>query len=161
MAVTVNVAGPVAVSVGTGSANALESLGYTRDGAHITEDAAYIDVPGDQNGGDAGHPIDVQILTTIHRVRLELTKYDTAIAAKLEPRIKGGTQGVPPTAGTLMFAGDKCWRLLLNCTTGPRNYLKAFLRNAIELNKGTRFSTLVLEFECHPEGGYVWNTTTS
>ena len=46
-----------------------ELLGYTRNGADTTKEAYWLDVPGDENGGDDGPPIDVQYLGEIARVR--------------------------------------------------------------------------------------------
>ena len=151
MASAIQVRGACQVKVGTGEADALEELGYTRNGADITLESMFLDVPGDQNGGDDGPPIDVQYLGDIARVRLELTKWDEAVADKAIPRVKGGTPGTPSLSGTLMFQDSKCYRLLLNSPSEPRNFLRAFPRMPIEINAGTKFSTLVVEFECHKD----------
>lgn len=160
MAVAIHVAGLATIKVDTGDANALETLGYTRDGTEITEEARFIDVPGDENGGDEGPPVDVQYLGETARIRLELTKYDSAVAAKVFPRLYGGTDGQPGTAGTLMFGDSKTYRLLIHTIAEPYNYPRAFPRGAVELNKGTRFSTLVLEFEAHKDGNGVLRNAT-
>jgi hypothetical protein len=155
MAITVNVAGPAEVKVGTGSAGALESLGYTRQGADVRNQGFFIDVPGDQHGGDQGPPIEVQYLGEIARIRLELTKWDDAIAAKVRTRLLAGTEGTPGTAGTLMFGDSKTVRVLLNTTTGKMNFPRCFIRGEWEMNKGTKYSTLVLEFEAHKDGSNI------
>lgn len=167
MASTVHVAGVAQIKLDTGASNALEELGFTINGAEIREEIFMENVPGDENGGDAGPPIDVQYFGEIHHVRLELSKWDAAIAAKVLPVLYGGSAGVLGTAGTLMAGGSKTFRLLINAATEPRNYLKAFLRNQKETNKGTKFSRLVLDFECHANGsvysggGTLYNTTVS
>lgn len=162
MAAAVVVAGALPVSVGTGSAAALESLGYSINGIEITQRHITIPVPGDENGGDEGPPIDIQSLGRIDIIRMELSKYDAAIAAKLEPMNRGGTAGTILTPGTLLFAGSKTYRVLLNNGTFTRNYLKCVLLNdPLELNAGTKFSRLKLEFEAHESGGVLWNSTTS
>lgn len=162
MAIAVNVAGPALVKVGTGAEGALESLGYTGRGADVQSQGFFVDVPGDQNGGEQGPPIDVQYLGEICRVRLELTKYDEAIALKIRSRLLAGTEGTPGTAGTLMFGETKTVRVLLNTTNNPMNFPRAFIRNAWEMNKGTIYSRLVLEFEAHKDAvGVLYNSTTT
>jgi len=160
MAAAVQVTGPAEIQVGTGAAGALEKFGYTRNGAEIVSEGYWINVPGDENGGDEGPPIDVQFIGETARIRVELTKWDTTAAAEVESRFVGGTGGVPGAAGTLMFSGSKAMRLLVKPTTGARNFPRAFPRFAIEVNKGTRFSTLVVEFEAHKDAtGVLWNTS--
>jgi len=143
------VAGVCNVQVGTGQGGALEPLGYTRNGAEITLEPFMLDVPGDQNGGDDGPPVDIQELGEIGRVRLELTKWNADVAAKVQARLKDGVAGTKATPGTLIFADEKYFRLLLGTPTLPLNFPIGIPRNAIEVNKGTKFSTLVMEFECH------------
>ncbi len=156
MSVTTVVRGLVSVSVDLDSGEGLESLGYTRNGAEITAESFMTDVPGDQNGGDDGPPVEIQYLGEIVRVRLELTKFDTDVAAKVEARLKDGTFGSVPLPGQLIMAGQQYARLLLATPTGPRNYLRAIPRMPIEHNAGTKFTILVVEFECHaPAGGGV------
>ena len=161
MALAVVVDGPALIKTGTGSADALESLGYSIDGIQIAENGYFDDVPGDQNGGTAGPPIDVQYMGEIHRIRMELSKWDIAVAAKLFPKLKGGTAGVIGTPGTLIAGSSSYYRLLIVPTSNPRNYLAAIPRGAIEINKGTRFSRLVLDFECHAFSGTLYNETTT
>lgn len=130
------------------------------------------DVPGDQNGGSEGPPIDIQYYGQIHRVRLEMSKYDKAVAEKLGARLLGGAAGVigANTPGSLLAGGSLYHRLLLKSTTtaggtSARNYVAAICRGAIEVNRGTRWSRLVMEFECHSRdvSGTItlWNTTTA
>ena len=52
--------------------------------------------------------------------------------------------------------------IILDTTAGDRNFPRVFPRAPIEVNKGTRFSTLVMEFEAHEDGsGVLWNTTVT
>lgn len=162
MAHSVQVAGPAEIKVGTGSTGALESLGYTAQGADVRNQGFFLDVPGDQNGGDQGPPIDVQYLGEIARIRLELTKWDDAIAAKIRTRLLAGTEGTPGTAGTLMFGDSKTVRVLVNTTTGPMNFPRSFIRGEWEINKGTKFSRLVVEFEAHKDStGVLYNAVVT
>lgn len=162
MATAVNVAGPVNIKTGTGSAAALEELGYTINGARITENAYFSDVNGDENGGNEGPPIDIQYFGQIDIIRLELSKYDPSVWAKIVPLLRGGTAGSVGTVGTLAFAGTKDFRVLLLGTNFTRNYVRCIPRQPQDINVGSKFSTLVLEFECHKDGsGVLWNTTTT
>lgn len=160
MAVTVNVDGLAAVRVDTGDTNALEDLGYTRDGAEIRFEGHFVDVPGDEKGGENGPPIDVQYMGERAVIRLELTKYDPAVAEKVMARLYGETPGTPGAAGTLMFSGDKCFRVLINTPARPLNFLRCFAREAIEVNKGTRFSRFIVVFEAHAaDSGVLYDST--
>jgi len=160
MAISVVTTGPALVKVDTGVAGALEDLGYSINGVEITETVLETDVPGDQNGGDEGPPIDIQYLGQIDRVRMELSKYDIAVADKIRARLLGGTAGVIGTPGTLIAGTSVFYRLLILPTTNPRNYVAAIPREPIEVNRGTKFSRLVLEFECHAFSGTLWNVVT-
>lgn len=161
MTMQVVVAGPVLARTGTGSANALEDLGYSINGVRIFEDVFMGDVPGDQNGGDAGPPIDVQYFGQIDRVELELNKYVPTVVGKIAPRLLGGTAGTIGTPGTLISGGSKAFRLLLTATGFTRNYLAAIPRGAIESSWGTKFSVIRVTFDCHAFNGTLYNTTTT
>lgn len=140
----------------------LEALGYARNSVDPSGDTYMTDVPGDQNGGDEGPPIEIQHMGDIWRVRIELTKFDTAVATKLKARLPGATEGVPATPGTLLFADNKVFRLLLHSTSRPMNFKRAVLRSAVEFNKGTKWQTFSCEFECHKDAdGVMYDATTS
>lgn len=164
MSIAIQVPGACLIKTDTGSVHALESLGYSIDGVTIEEEMFHEDVPGDQNGGTSGPPIDVQYFGEIHRVRMELSSWDSSVADKILAKLYGGTAGVLGAAGSLMGAGGLYYRLLLLTTNLPRNYVRAFLRGQpVEINKGTKYSRLVLNWECHASGvsGTVYNTTTA
>lgn len=165
MAITIHVAGACLAKIDANQGSGLESLGYTVNGAEIEERDYHSDVPGDQNGGEEGPPIDVQYFGAVHVVRLDLSSWDTAVVNKLLAKIATGTAGTLPTPGSLMGSGSLTYRLLLLTTNEPRNYPRAFLRNGVRKNHGTKFSRLSLEFECHGStaggGGTLYNATTS
>lgn len=161
MAVAVLTTGPALIRTGTGISGALQDLGYSINGVEIIETVFMSDVPGDQNGGDEGPPIDIQYFGQIDRVRMELSSYDQAVADKIRPRLLGGTAGLIGTAGTLIAAGTLYYRLLISPTTLPRNYLSAIPREPIEVNRGTKFSRLILEWECYQVAGVLWNLITA
>jgi len=157
MSVAVVIDGLCQIWVGTGAGDDLEALGYTRNGAECTAEAFMLDVPGDENGGDDGPPVEIEYLGELYRIRVEMTKFDPAIADKVACRLKGGTVGVPGIPGQLVFAGDKHFRLLIKpispadgeTAVRPWNFFRAVPKGAIEINKGTKYSTLIMEWECH------------
>jgi hypothetical protein len=130
-------------------------LGYTRNGVDFTDEGYFIDVPGDEFGGDEGPPIDIQFLGTIARFRCEFTKYDSAVAAQLAGRVNGAQAGTvtsdngnPP--GTFLFQEELFYSVKLqNPNGGELTFPRAIIRNPIEINKGTKFSTLIMEVEGH------------
>ncbi len=168
MAVAVQVAGLATIAVGAeGAAFAdLSILGYTRDGAEIVTEGHYVDIPGDENGGDEGPPIDVQYLGETAKARLELTKWNSTVADTIASRLHGATAGTPGTAGSLMFAGSYVKRVLIYKAGTPNvamfNFPRAFCRAPIEINKGTKFSTLILELEAYKDAnGVLYNTSVT
>lgn len=166
MAASVNNAGAVTVKIDDGQGGGLQTLGYTRNGADETSEVHWLDVPGDQNGGDDGPPIEVQYMGEIRRVRLELTKWDTAVAALIKARVAGATDGIPATPGTMIFTQAKGFRLVLDGNGSvanlDQNYIACIPRMPIEVNKGTKYATLVCEFECHKaSNGTLANQTVS
>lgn len=162
MAAAIQVFGPALVRTGTGTTDALEDLGYSINGVQIIEESLTLDVHGDQNGGDAGVPLDIQYMGAIHRIQMDLSKWDATVAAKIFPHLKGGTAGQIGTIGSLLSSGSQMYRLLISPTTGPRNYLAATPSKApVELNVGTKFSVLRLFWTCYPVANVLYNTTTS
>lgn len=140
---------------------AFEALGYSINGVEISEEPFFLNVPGDQNGGDDGPPIDVQVLGQIHHIRMELSKWDSSVADKCICIAKGTTIGQNVTPGWLMSGNSKSYKLALRSTLLFRTYPLAFLRNQIETQRGTKFARLLLEWECHVSGGVIYTQTTS
>ena len=172
MAATPQVSGACEIKLDTGTTRALQSLGWTANGANVTRTRLTTDIPGDQNGGDEGVPIDIQDFGGFYRVRLEMTKWDTAVESKVRvtgnPNGTGGysslSLGSVVTPGTLIVANAAYYRLLLLPTDAARamNFLAAIPReDPYEINFGTKYSRLILSFTCYPIGGVIWNTTTT
>jgi hypothetical protein len=153
-------------------------VGYSRNGVTITYEDFWIDVPGDEHGGDDGPPIDVQHLGRIARVRIELTKFDTTAVAAIKARVANTLFGRPvpiaasgsdpPAArppGTLMFTNSYTMKLTIRAVRGDaevHHFPRAFLRAAIDLNVATKFQSPILEFECHKDSdGVLENTVTT
>jgi len=164
MAIQTHVFGAAQVYVG--DSTEVELLGYTRDGVEIRLESRFLDVPSDDMGGEAGPPANVQYLGEIAVIRLELTKYDLTVADKLQ-RLNGLTAGQVGTPGTFIFSDsaqyEKSFRLLIrsaveeNGVPTPWNFPRAFLREAIEVNKGSRFTRLLAVFEAHAKNGILYN----
>lgn len=162
MAATINVAGASPVYVDTGSAHALELLGYTADGCEIDFPGYFLDVPVDDHGGESGDPADVQYMGDTARIQLNLTKWDEAVADKIRPRLYGGSVGVVGTRGSLMIGGALTYRLLINSPTRPYNFPVVIFRDAHRINKGTKYSTWVNGGVAYPNASSVlYNATTS
>jgi hypothetical protein len=128
MTATVHNHGKATISVDTGGGNTLEILGYTRNGADVTEEGFFVDVPGDENGGDAGDPIDIQYIGEMARVRLEMTKLDVAVMNKVMARLNlpgaPKSRGAIGTPGYFMFLNGAHLRgSLINTPTDPQNFL--------------------------------------
>ncbi len=163
MTATVHNHGKAQIKLSTGSGNSLEILGYTRNGADVSEEGFWIDVPGDENGGDAGDPIDVQYIGEMARVRIELTKFDTAVLNKVQARINNPsspkTRGAIGTVGIFMFANALTYRLLINTATDPQNFVRCIPRAPTQRNMGTRFTMAVVEFDCYKnDSGVLYNS---
>lgn len=138
-----SVAGPVVVTF-----NAIQ-LGYSRDGASIRIEPRWIDVPSDDFGGASGAPSDAQFVGAIASVSVDLTKYEAADVRRLTSFAgTSGSAGVFPSFGTLMRQDLITESLLLDGVNEDWVFATAFVRAAIEVNKGTRFSTFNLGFEC-------------
>lgn len=158
----VNVAGKVQIWVGTGASAALELLGYSVNGVNIVERPFFTNVPGDENGGDEGPPVDKQFMGELHYVRLEMGKFDDTIFAKIRAKLRGNTEASSFVPGTLVSCGGYTYRLLLQGVNFTRNYLVAVPSEPYEINVGTRWSRAVIEFECHRNSaGVMWNGVTT
>lgn len=164
MAETVHVAGACQIKIAFASyaSGALQTLGYTRNQADSRKEAYFLNVPGDQNGGDDGPPIEIIYLGETATIRLELTKYDDTIANLIRARVDAEVAGTPGTPGTLMFSGNKTARVLLNSANDPRNFPSCIPRMPIEIGRGTKYSSLIVEFEAHKNSsGVLYNAVTS
>lgn len=163
MAEQIRVFGAATIRV-SNDGGALETLttGGTRNGAQVTYNGFFADVFADVNGGDEGPPIDTQYFGETARIFLLLTKWDEAVALRIRSRLNTVvTPGVIPTAGFLMFQDGASYRVLINAANGIRNFPRCIFREPIEINKGTKHSTLILVAEAHRNSvGVLWNTET-
>jgi hypothetical protein len=162
MAITVHVAGLASIKVNlSADYRVLSTLGYTQDGATIVFRPYYQDVPGDENGGDAGPPIDRVYMGEVAQVQLELTKWDDTLAALLIKRFRDPTAllttGQPAGAGTLTFS--TAHSLVVSSPNGIHNFPRAVLDGELQINKGTKYSRWLLGFTCYKNtSGVLWTT---
>ena len=165
MAITVHALGACKIKVDTGASHALEDLGYSDDGVQVEERGMYHDIPGDQNGGEGGVPIEKQYLGEFHIVRFTLTSFDKLILPKVTTRIYGGTAGTMGTPGTLM--SSNCFRLLLwtpqvSAVSTSRNYLVAMPIDSIPHNRGAKATRYSMVFACYPNStNVIYNAVDS
>jgi len=154
-------------------------FGYTQNGANMTFEGHTINVPGDENGGDEGPPVEIQMLGETARVRLEMTKWDGTVANTIASRAPGGTPGAAKTPGRLIFANADYMRLTIKPvdpitgvvnTADVKNFPCAVVaRTPIEMNAGTKYSRFICEFECFKAPvagngatvGVLYNTATA
>lgn len=173
MAATPQVTGPCEVQVNTGTAGALASLGWSREGIEPRRTRLLVNVPGDQNGGEEGNPIEIQDLGGFYRVHMELTKWDKAVADLIRTlgnpitgtgAFSGLTLGTVPTVGAQIFSLSAYYRLLLKPTGAsfPMNFLCAVpVDDPYSLMMSAKYSTLMIDWICYPLSGVIWNTTIS
>jgi hypothetical protein len=102
-------------------------------------------------------PQDVLHIGDTQAATVERVMVYPTVAAKVLSRCKGVSEGVAPTAGTLLFGESKTVVLAIVGATKTVTFGRAFLRGDWDLNKGSRYSMLVLEFECHKDAdGKIW-----
>lgn len=162
MAKQFHVAGPCEILIGEMDGATTNSLGYSRNGVDLRFEGFFEDVPCDTDGGDRGPPADVNYMGESATVRLELTKWDAALAEMIVPRVNGAVAGVPAGPGVLFKQDGVAFRLIVLPQTPGFDFKCAILRGATEINKGSRYSTLVLEFQClrHPTSGVLHAVAT-
>lgn len=125
-----NVAGPVRVYVNTGSGGTLELLGLTLNGVQIEEQDFTSGVPSDEFGGQEGPPSDYQLFGVLHRIDLELGRYDEAVLLKLGQRANPAVSG-NPFPGMLLKCSGKTVRVALSGANFYRNYPAAYVLGPI------------------------------
>ncbi|MGO9108538.1 MAG: hypothetical protein ACLP9L_04830 [Thermoguttaceae bacterium] len=169
----VNVFGTADVQVSFNKGSTWQDLGTTRDGVAMTSDGYFVEIKNDEYGGEAGPPVEIQYLGETAKIRCELTKFDPVVAELLEDHCQTSTPGGPSAAGTLMFAATSNAGTLnvgaggsvqvkivtaANAAIPYRTYTICVVHDAVEVNRGTKFSTFVLTFTAHkdPSTGLLW-----
>lgn len=157
--------GAALIRIAAGS-DSLADLGYSADGVRITHRGYWLDVPSDREGGEAGPPRDVQFMGVEADIYCELTEFDQTQADKIMALLPGYTLGTwaDSSIGTLVRTGSNLtYRVLVNSTTVPFNYPTCVIRDAYEINKGTRHARLIFTAKAYRWGGsgLMFNNTTS
>lgn len=173
------VPGPARIFVGTGSAGALEFLGYTVDGANIAVQPRWDEVFSDLGG--PAIPEDIQFLGSDAVIRLTLARYVESVLAKLRAFIRGGTEGSIASygIGSLLAHEGLAFRLLIvptyqankaaySAQRAAWNFPLTYPVDAIEMPISTRVSLPRISFRAWPEfdsnclGGYtLYNAVTT
>jgi len=161
--VQIQVAGACLIKI-----NATSVLGYTRDGVTIRQDGYFLDVKTDDTGGEAGPGADTQYLGESSLITMEFTKYDPAVLALISQRRAGDsttgtfTGGTAAATGSLQIQGSKSFALTITAvTTGfSRVYPLVVFREPIEINLGTKFSTVRIEGQAWTNGSGVLYTAS-
>lgn len=164
MALNIQVPGLAVIKMTLGEDNAIQTFGYTQDGANLTFQPFYQDVPGDENGGDAGPPIDKVFMGEICQIQLDFTKWDAAYELILQKRMRDKTNllttGVPVGAGTLTFAN--AFTLQVVATNRIYNFPRAVPESAFQINIGTKFARLQATFTAYKStNGILWSASAS
>lgn len=175
MAIAFHIPGPCLIKVDTGSSNALETLGYTADGARGETQFLRHETPVDALGGQGGIPGEIQYLGFIDTVTLDLTKFDSAVFEKLLSGLYGATVGAQTTAISSVEQSNvgvplssNSFRLLLlpsvqgsTVTNHVRNYKIAIMQSAGCVT-GTKAKRQNIVFRCYPNSsGVTWDRSVS
>ena len=144
-------------------------LGWSINGVEFEEENFVEEVKGDQNGGDAGPPIEMVEHGDLHRIRMTLSKWDDDVLANIRQPILAGTfqtLGTVYPAGTLIFANLATFRLVLsqpNYTNGfCRSYsIVKFDREPKTMNMGSRASQLSMVATAYKDGNGLLYTAGS
>lgn len=166
----VQIPGPVKIWIANpwSSTDPLEELGESTDAVDVQEVTFWHNVPGDANGGQQGPPIDVQILGKIHRVSLDLSRWDPDVAEKLREHSLATVGEVDALeVGRLMF-DVHAPRICIIPTNAAyvRNYWCALIREPIGYGVSSKWSALQFQFEGHrppanhAKEGIIYDTDT-
>lgn len=155
------VAGPCQVWVDTGSARALEFLGWSVNGVTIEQTTFQGEIHSDENGGDQGPPSDYQLFGHQHRISMELSKFQAAVLNKLDGRYNPNVTGAD--VGMLLSCSQATFRLLLKAPNFVRNYPTTIIPDPIELGPvGSNASRARITFIARAAlDGTLWNETTT
>lgn len=151
MAYTVLVPGASEIKLNSGTDYATEALGYSMNGVEIRFEVFKTHIPGDQFGGDLGPPIEKQIFARKAIVRVELSRFDKAVAQRVDKKVNQLATD-EPTVGQLLYTSGGHFKLGINNTNDPYTFYCATpIEEPHELNAGSRWQRRVYVFECLPD----------
>lgn len=152
MAMTINVAGPQEIKVNTGTAGALESLGFTVEGFSFQVERGLMPVFGDQKGGPGGRPIDYQTIDPLVRFNLLLTKFDPAVFEKVQKGLLDDslTEGTFDTSqrGACIFQDGLAFKFRSVGASVYREFPQCIL-TVEEAGYGTKHTNAMISVEAH------------
>lgn len=147
MATAYEVFGPCVPQTGTGTNNAMETLGVCRDGGQIRIQYVKDEIKSDAAGGARGAPAELQALGKTARVTMQLPSKDVAVVAKCRFRSEGGaTDGLAPAPGLLLGTSGSAFGLYLPSSLGTPWFFPFCVLEDPGLNQGTRFAEDELTF---------------
>ena len=123
------VAGPLQIWGNTGSASAVEFLGWTRGGIEIQEQTMMTELKSDLSGGEQGIPQDYEWLGDVHTITAELAQFNPAILAKYERRMKAAVTNRVP--GTLVGCAGGMFKVIFLSLNFSRMYTKVVINEPI------------------------------
>ena len=155
--------GPALVNVGTGSAGALELLGYTDHGVRIRIIENYSDIITDIMGPMT--PQDVQNMSFVANISCPLIAMDRTVMAKLQGRGDRTTAGLSSSPGLVMGATGWAFRVGIASSAlqgvaadSPWSFSKCITRPGFDTQLATRANPFNIEFFAWP---YSLFTNTS
>lgn len=156
------VAGYCEVYADTGADRALDNVGVTINGVQFVEQRFHSPVPGDENGGEEGPPVDKQFMGAVDLIQCDLSKVnETAIEVIRERAMASTSSGSIGTPGSLLIAGGFYTRILVVSSGFVRNYPICLLGEPIAFSTGTKYSRTRVAGEAHRNisTGLLWNQT--
>jgi hypothetical protein len=169
----VHVAGLATIMINSAPENAstMKVLGYTQDGAYLGFQPFAQEVPGDENGGDAGPPIEKIWMGEVCQVQLDFTKWDAVEASVIAKRLREFGQltavnptgrGARATAGQLMFQRAFC--LGIDAPWQKLVFPVAIPDQPIQTNLGTKYARMSITFTCYrnslANGGILYSESS-
>lgn len=148
---TVN--GTALVSVGTGAAGALETLGYTQDGVDIEITELTEDIITDVMGRA---PQDVQSMGMTARIVVSLIAMDRTVLAKVTGKGDRTTVGALNTPGLVMGNGGHLFRVgIASPFDTPWSFSKCFVRPGFGTRLATKANPFRIEFFAIPYAAFT------
>lgn len=144
--------GAALVSVGTGAANALETLGYTQSGVTIREEYVEKPIMTDVMGPEIGS--ESQKFGVRAFANIPLAVWNPTIWDKVLKRMSNGTTaGVLAPSGSLLHTGGWTFRLALvsvDSLEDPFYYPATIIKGPTSRKKGSVAEPLIIEIEARP-----------
>jgi hypothetical protein len=145
--------GTALVSVGTGSAGALETLGYTDQGVDIEIEELTNDIITDVMGMA---PQEVQSMGMIARITVPLIAVDRTVLAKITGRGDRTTVGLVNTPGLLLGTNSHLFRVGIAAPLDtPWSFSKCFMRPGFGAKLATKANPFRVQFTAIPYAAYT------